>query len=67
MKKISNIWILKSKTVVNYINELIEQDRRSKIEARMRAGYIAQSQNQEIQEEDLLWEVAIADGIKDEN
>ena len=42
-----------------YINELIEQDRRSKFEARMRAGYIAQSQNQEIQEEDLLWEVAI--------
>ena len=67
MKKISNIWILKSKTVVNYINELIEQDRRSKIEARMRAGYIAQSQNQEIQEEDLLWEVTIADGIEDED
>ena len=35
-----------------YINELIEQDRRSKFAARMRAGYIAQSQNQEIQEED---------------
>ena len=36
-----------------YINELIEQDLRSKFEARMRAGYIAQSPNQEIQEEDL--------------
>ncbi len=50
-----------------YINELIEKDRRSKFEARMRAGYIAQSQNQNMQEEDQLWEVTIGDGIEDED
>lgn len=50
-----------------YINELIESDRRSKFEASMRQGYIAQSQNKEMQEEDELWEVTIGDGIEDEN
>ena len=50
-----------------YINELIEKDRRNKFEASMRAGYIAQSQNKEMQSEDRLWEVAIADGIVDED
>ena len=48
-----------------YINQLIEQDRRSKFEASMRAGYLAQSQNPEIQAEDQLWEVAIGDGLED--
>ena len=50
-----------------YINELIESDRRSKFEASMRQGYIAQSQNKEMQEEDELWEVTVGDGIEDEN
>ena len=50
-----------------YINELIESDRRSKFEDSMRQGYIAQSQNKEMQEEDELWEVTIGDGIEDEN
>ena len=50
-----------------YINELIEKDRRSKFEARMRAGFIAQSQNREIQEEEQLWDVTIGDGIEDKD
>ena len=50
-----------------YINELIAKDRRSKFEASMREGYIAQSQSQEMQEEELLWEVTLEDGIEDEN
>ena len=50
-----------------YINELIESDRRSKFEASMRQGYIVQSQNKEMQEEDELWEVTVGDGIEDEN
>ena len=50
-----------------YINKLIEQDRRSKFEASMREGYIAQSQNPEIQAEDRLWEVTIGSGIEDGN
>ena len=50
-----------------YINELIEKDRKSKFEASMRAGYIAQSQNPEIQEEDRLWEVTIGDGLENAN
>ncbi|AFZ37256.1 hypothetical protein Sta7437_3761 [Stanieria cyanosphaera PCC 7437] len=50
-----------------YINELIEKDRRSKFEASMRAGYIAQSENKEMQEEEKLWEIVIGDGIDDED
>jgi metal-responsive CopG/Arc/MetJ family transcriptional regulator len=50
-----------------YINELIEKDRRNKFESSMRAGYIAQSENQEIQAEERLWEVALSDGLEDED
>ena len=50
-----------------YMNELIEKDRKSKFEASMRAGYIAQSQNPEIQAEDRLWEVTIGDGLENAN
>ena len=49
-----------------YINELIEQDRISKLEASMRAGYIAQSQSPEMQEEDILWEVTLGDGLAED-
>ncbi len=50
-----------------YINELIEKDRRIKFEEKMREGYLAQSRSIEMQEEDQLWKVAIADGIEDED
>ncbi|MEM6611867.1 MAG: hypothetical protein AAF652_06355 [Cyanobacteria bacterium P01_C01_bin.72] len=50
-----------------YINELIQKDRLHQLEASMREGYIAQSKSSEIKEEDLLWEIAIADGIEDED
>ena len=50
-----------------YINELIAKDRRSKFEASMREGYIAQSRSKEMEEEDRLWEVTLEDGIEDEN
>lgn len=50
-----------------YINSLIEKDRKSKFEASMREGYMAQSQNQEMQKEDRLWEVTLEDGIEDED
>ena len=46
-----------------YINELIEKDLISRLEASMRAGYIAQSQSLEMKEEDLLWEVTVGDGL----
>lgn len=49
-----------------YINELIEKDRISKLEASMRAGYIAQSQSPEMKEEDLLWEVTLGDGLAED-
>ncbi|MDJ0745855.1 MAG: hypothetical protein QNJ32_21180 [Xenococcaceae cyanobacterium MO_167.B27] len=49
-----------------YINELIEKDGISKLEASMRAGYIAQSQSLEMKEEDLLWEVTVGDGLAEE-
>jgi metal-responsive CopG/Arc/MetJ family transcriptional regulator len=50
-----------------YINELIESDRQSKLEASMRAGYIAQAQDPAMEEEEKLWSIAIADGIEDED
>ncbi len=49
-----------------YINELIEKDRISKLEASMREGYIAQSQSPEMKEEDLLWEVTLGDGLAED-
>ena len=49
-----------------YINELIERDRISRLEASMRAGYIAQSHSPEMKEEDLLWEVTLGDGLAED-
>ena len=57
----------KVKNRSKYINELIAKDRRDKFEASMREGYIAQSQSQEILEEDNLWEITLEDGIDDED
>lgn len=48
-----------------YINKLIEKERERKFAASMEAGYKAQSEDHEIQEEDLLWELTTGDGIAD--
>ena len=60
-----NISITINEQNLKYLDSQI--DNRSKFEASMRQGYIAQSQNKEMQEEDELWEVTIGDGIEDEN
>ena len=49
-----------------YINQLIEQDRQRNFEEAMKAGYIEQSQDADIQQDDQFWEVTLGDGL-DEN
>lgn len=49
-----------------YINKLIEQDRKLNFEAAMKAGYIEQSQDTDIQEDDQLWEVSLNDGLNED-
>lgn len=47
-----------------YINNLLSSDRKRKFEAAMKLGYLAQSNDPEIQAEDQLWEIALEDGIE---
>ncbi|MEL6580754.1 MAG: hypothetical protein AAFQ14_13470 [Cyanobacteria bacterium J06621_12] len=48
-----------------FINKLIEQERQRFFAASMEAGYKAQSQDSELQEDDQLWEITLGDGIED--
>lgn len=47
-----------------YINKLIEKERERQFAASMEAGYKDQSDDREIQEEDLLWDITTGDRIE---